>query len=237
MMPYVSPKSSLKPGPTTPCGSVPRGFADVLAHLVPDVRHLLRRRRVLELDEHGGAARRRVAPHLVEMARLLQLAFDPLGDLEQRLLDRRAGPAREDDHGPDREGGVLGPAEAEKRDRPRHDCREHEVDDQRLALDRPLRQVRADHFAAPSRRTFWPEWRAWTPAVTTRSPCSRPPATTTRFASWPATSICLIDTVLGLGIHDPYRGLRALTHQRRPRDLHRGGSLDAHAAGHRRSEP
>ena len=59
--------------------------ADLLAHLVPDVRHLSRRRRVLQIDEDRGLARGRVALQVVEVRRLLQLALEAVGDLLERV--------------------------------------------------------------------------------------------------------------------------------------------------------
>ena len=47
---------------------------------------------------------RGVAAQEIEPARLLQLALDPLGDLLQRVVERRAGPRRLHDHGPEGEG-------------------------------------------------------------------------------------------------------------------------------------
>src|SRR5208282_2260793 len=59
----------------------PPDVANVLAHLVPDVRHRGGGGRALEIDENGGEAGARIAADIVEPLRLLQLALEPLGHL------------------------------------------------------------------------------------------------------------------------------------------------------------
>ena len=154
-------------------------ITDVLADLVPDVGHLGRRRRLLEIDEDRRLSGRCVAAHRIEMVRFLELALEALGDLQQRLLDRRAGPGRRDDHRPERERRVLAAAQSQERQGACNHGNDHQEDYQRALAERPLGKIGTDHCLASSKRTFWPGRRAWTPAVTTTSPGFRPDATTT----------------------------------------------------------
>ncbi len=174
MMPKTSPNSSLKPGPTTPLGSVLPDVADLLADVVPAVRHVARRRVAAQIDEDRRDSGAGVAGQVVEAWYLLEPALDPLGDLGDRVLEGGPGPRRLHDHRPEGEGRVLVAAEADEGERAGDHGSDHEVDDERAALDRPLREIGPDHDVAPSRRTFWPGRSAWTPAVTTMSPGARP---------------------------------------------------------------
>ena len=88
--------------------------ADLLAHLVPEVGHLVGRRVAAQVDEDRRVAGVRVAAQEVEVRDLLELALEPLGDLQQRLVERRAGPARPaTTMVAEREGGILVAAERE----------------------------------------------------------------------------------------------------------------------------
>src|SRR5271166_6525872 len=80
---------------------------DFLAHLIPDVRHLSRRRRIFQVDEDPGLARGRLALQLVEVRRLLELALEAVRDLLERVADRGAGPPDLHDHGLDGEVRIL----------------------------------------------------------------------------------------------------------------------------------
>ncbi len=143
-----------------------------------------RRRHVAaQIDEDRGDPGTSVAGQVVEAGNFLEAALDALGDLEDRVLEGRAGPGRLHDHRAEGEGRVLVAAEAEERQGAGEDGGDHEVDDQRAALDRPLGKIGADHCGSPSRRTCCPGRSAWTPAVTTTSPGSSPCATTTRAGS------------------------------------------------------
>ena len=154
-------------------------ITDVLAHLVPDVGHLGRRRRLLEIDEDRRLPGRCVAAHRIEMVRFLELALEALGDLQQRFLDSRAGPGRRDDHRPEREHRVLAAAQSQKRQRACDHGDDHQEENQRALAERPFGKIGADHCLVSSKRTFWPGRRACTPAVTTTSPEFKPDATTT----------------------------------------------------------
>ena len=153
--------------------------AHLLAHLVPDVRHLGRRRRVLQVDEDRGLACGRIALQVVEARRFLELALDAVRDLLERVADRGAGPDGLHHHGLDREVRVLAPPEPEVGPDARDHDDEHEIGHQGTVPDRPFGEVEALHQSAPSSRTFWPGRSVCTPAVTTMSPVSSPCEMTT----------------------------------------------------------
>ena len=131
-------------------------IADVLAHLVPDVRHLRGAGRAFQIDEDRREARGGVAAQEVEAPGLLQLALDPFGDLLQRVVHGRAGPGGLDDHGAEGEGRILRPAKVEKRGDAGERRRDHQEDDERAMLERPIGEIESAHEVAPSSRTFWP---------------------------------------------------------------------------------
>src|SRR5262252_2696750 len=87
-------------------------IADVLANLIPDVRHLGRRRRSLQVDENRRTARAGVAAQEIQTTDLLQLSLDALSHLRQRVVQGGAGPRRLHDHGPEGERGILVAAES-----------------------------------------------------------------------------------------------------------------------------
>ena len=153
--------------------------AHLLAHLVPDVRHVGRPGRVLQVDEDRGAAGAGEALHVVEARRLLQLALQAVGDLLERVLDRGARPGRGHHHGLDGEVGILAAAELEVAGDARDHDHQHEEGHERAVPQGPFGKVEAFHQPSPSRRTFWPGRSICTPAVTTRSPFSRPCEMTT----------------------------------------------------------
>ena len=128
--------------------------ADLLADVVPAVRHLARRRIAAQIDEDRRDPGAGVAGQEVEAGDLLEPALEALGDLGDRVVEGGAGPRRLHDHGPEGEGGILVATEADEGERAGDHGRDHEVDDQRPALDRPFREIGADHDVAPSRRTF-----------------------------------------------------------------------------------
>ena len=66
---------------------------DFLAHLIPDVRHLSRACRNLQVDEDRGLARGRVALQVVEVRRLLELALEAVRDLLEHVADRGPRPS------------------------------------------------------------------------------------------------------------------------------------------------
>ena len=157
-----------------PCGRVAADIVDFLAHLIPDVRDLSRRRRVLQVDEDRRLAGGCVALQVVQVRRLLELALEAVGDLLERVADRGPRPPDLHDHGLHGEVRILAAPETEVRsDSRRHDD-EHEIDHERTMPDRPFGEVEAVHEASPRRRTIWPGRSVCTPAVTTIWPVSRP---------------------------------------------------------------
>ena len=65
---------------------------ELLAHLAPGFRHLGLRRVVPELDEHQRLAGARGRLDDIDVGRLLQFLFDPVGDLQHRVVDREPEP-------------------------------------------------------------------------------------------------------------------------------------------------
>jgi hypothetical protein len=65
---------------------------DLLADLVPNIGDDCGRRALLENDEDRRLAGLGVALQVIERRRLLQLLLDPIGDLEDCLVDRRSRP-------------------------------------------------------------------------------------------------------------------------------------------------
>ena len=117
--------------------------ADLLAHLVPDVRHLRRGRRILQVDEDRGLARGRVALQVVQARRLLQLALEAVGDLLERVADRGARPCGLHHHGLDGEVRILAAPEPEVGPDARDHDDQHEIGHERTVPDRPFGEVEA----------------------------------------------------------------------------------------------
>ena len=115
--------------------------ADVLAHLIPDVRHFGGFGRALEVDEDRRASRDRVAAQKVETRRLLQFALKPFGNLLQSVVHARARPSSLDDHGAEGERRILGPAKAEKGCDAGERHRSHDEDYERAMLQRPIGKI------------------------------------------------------------------------------------------------
>src|SRR4029077_3773504 len=145
---------------------------DTLTHVIPNVGHLLRPCRLFQINEDRRHSRTGVAANKIQAGRFLKRAFESLGDLLNGILNGRAWPGRRDHHRLNDKGWVLVAAESVEGDQARNDRRHHEIDDERAMLERPFREI--DHDACATKRTFWPGWRACTPAVTTISPVSRP---------------------------------------------------------------
>ena len=151
----------------------------LLADLVPGVGYGGSRCAPLEVHEDRRGAGSGEAAQVVDVRHLLQRSLQPLRDLLQRVVECCARPRRLHHHAADGEGGVLAAAEPRVGEDARHDGRDHEEDDDRTVSYRPLGKVESGHGRLPSKRTSWPGRRAWTPAVTTMSSGSSPPATTT----------------------------------------------------------
>src|SRR4029450_10226789 len=147
-------------------------------------------------DEYGGLARDRHALGVVERFQLLELLFDPVGDLARHLFGRSARPLRLDHHCLDGEVGIFLTAKLKVgKEACRHEGN-HEIPDERTMAERPVGKVERLHgFSSCSIRPSCPGLRLGLPAVTTRAPGASPPMT--RPPAWSTTtSIFCIDTVL-----------------------------------------
>src|SRR5271165_2319928 len=160
---------------------------------------LRRGRRILQVDEDRRLARARVALQVIDARRLLQLAFDAVGDLLERVGEGGSRPGRLHHHGFHGKVRVLAPPEPKVGPDACGGDDEHEIGHQRAVPERPFGEVEAHHSAPPSWRTFWPGCSVCTPAVTTISPASSPRETTTSAGSYRETSTLRSDTVWLLG--------------------------------------
>ena len=88
--------------------------ADLLAHLVPVVLHLVGRRRVLQHQHDQRLTRFGVAGRVLEVGNLLHRLLDAVGDEFVHLLGRGARPERAHHHRPEGVVGVLALAQAEE---------------------------------------------------------------------------------------------------------------------------
>ncbi len=183
--------------------------ADLLAHLVPGLRYLVDRRRILHREEDHRLAGARIALDVVDVRRRLQLAADPVRDLFLHVARRRAGPVGLDHHRAKRERRILRLRETRIADHAEDRREADQEDHQLLVLQRPcgqveavvvarrgsglgamsvagaVRSLRSVHDARSSAcsggtmRTCWPALTVWTPCITTRSSFARPDVTVT----------------------------------------------------------
>ena len=135
-------------------------IGDAFADVIPEVRNLARRRLALERDENRGAPRFRITLDVIEVRRFLKRPLKALGDLLERLIQVRAGPARKYDHGAEGKGRILVPAQAEVGQRARKHERDHAVNRERPVRERPLREIELHQEEAPSSRTLRPGYSA-----------------------------------------------------------------------------
>src|SRR5262249_27729158 len=110
-------------------------IADALAHVIPNVRHLLGPRRLFQIDEACRFSRTGVATDKIQAGRLLKRAFESLRDLLKGILNGGAWPGCRDHHRLNDKGWVLVAAETGVGDQTRNDSRHHEIDDQRAMLE------------------------------------------------------------------------------------------------------
>src|SRR5689334_12015370 len=121
------------------------------------------------------------ALQIIERRRFLEFLFDPVGDLQHRVVDRRARPISPHDHRLDRKRGILLAPELLIGKDARGDKQDHQKPHEGAMGDSPFGEIEALHCTALAsiRTTFWPGSSFCTPAVTTTSPCVRPSPTMT----------------------------------------------------------
>ena len=119
--------------------------AELLAHLVPHLRHRGRRRVLAQVDLDLRDARLGVAAGVVDLGHFLQLLLQLVGHLLGHLLRRAAGPVRLHDHGLDGELGVFLLAELSVGEHPRDAEQQQQEDDHLRVLQRPLGEVDVAH--------------------------------------------------------------------------------------------
>ena len=211
--------------------------ADLLAHVVPAVRHLASRRVAAQVDEDRGDAGTGVAGEEVEAWHLLDLALDALGHLQHGVLERGAGPGGLHHHGAEGEGRVLVAAEAEEGEAAGDHGGDHEIDDERAAPDGPLREIGADHRGSPrqadllagSQRLHAGGHHDITGLEALRDQDAGRIVAQHLDVAQRDRLACRID--------DPDRGLPVGPGQRRGRHLDAAGTADLHAPAHGRAEP
>ena len=95
-----------------------------------------------------------MAAHEVQIRHFLQLAFQPFGDLQERIIQRRARPFGLNDHRPEGERGIFVATEAVKGGETGDDGDDHKKNNQRAVAQRPGRKIEAAHGFVPIIRTF-----------------------------------------------------------------------------------
>ena len=111
---------------------------------------------LIEVDEDRRLSGRRVAVGVIEVAKLLELALDPVGHLVDHLVDSGARPVGLDDHGLDGERRVFLAAKPLIRQDPADQRSKHQVPHERAVLERPFGQVEPGHWLASRILTAWP---------------------------------------------------------------------------------
>src|SRR5262249_23197655 len=123
---------------------------------------------------------------------------------------RCPGPGGLHDHGAEGEGRVFATSETVVGRQASDDDRDHRKNDEGSMFQRPVGKIGANHDLTPSGLTFWPGCSACTPAVTTISPPSRPPESTTVPGSKRTTSTGLRATVKLSGLTTQTAGVLSL---------------------------
>ena len=126
----------------------PLDVGDFLANLIPDVRNCLLRRIVENVDINRRGAWLGFALEIIEGGRLLKLLLDAVGDLQHRVIDRRARPIGANDHRLDRKRGILLAPELAIREHARYDKQDHPKPDERAMVDCPFGKIEPFHWAA-----------------------------------------------------------------------------------------
>ena len=166
----------------------------LLAQQIEQIRHVLRRRRILEGDLHRREGRLRIGLHLLEVGQFLQLLLDGIGDLGLHFGGGGARPDRRDVDHLDGEERILGAAEPLIGEEAGDAERDDQEQDQRGMADRPGRKIEALHRTLlqstrdqndsdETTRTFWAGSSFCTPSATTLAPSSTPPEMTTSLLS------------------------------------------------------
>ena len=140
----------IEEGPADASGQVALDVADLLAHLVEDLRHLLRRGRILGHEEHHRFAGARIAADGVHVGHFLQFFLDTIGELFLHLPRRGAGPVGAHHHHLEGEGRVFGLAEFLVRHHPHQGQGHDEVADQGLMAQGPFGEIEAHHAQLPA---------------------------------------------------------------------------------------
>ena len=141
-------------------------------------------RRFLEVDENRRLAGLGVALDVVEVRGLLELLFEPVRHLLQRVGRGGARPVCLDHHGLHGEIGIFLAAEPLIGAHAADDADQHEEDDEGAVVDGPFGKIEAcHHLTSVSGLTSWPSASELTPAVTTFSPADSPWLTTTESPS------------------------------------------------------
>ncbi len=109
----------------------------LFAQQVKQIRHVLRRSRILERDLHRRKCRLRIGLHLLEIRQFLQFLFDGVGDLGLHFGSRGAWPDRRDVHHFNREERIFGAAEVLVGDEAGGAERDDEEQNERGVADRP----------------------------------------------------------------------------------------------------
>src|SRR5258707_7916786 len=126
--------------------------ADLLAYLIPDVRHISAYHRAFEGDENRRCAGKRIALDVVETRSFLELLLYPICDLLQRVRDVGARPKELNHHGLDCEIRIFIAAQSQIRQTARRNADDDQKPDERAVPQRPFRNIEAAavHFCAPA---------------------------------------------------------------------------------------
>ena len=177
---FVIGKRPLHPG-----GQVLADIVDLLAHLIPEFRHLLRRREIAQLDEHQRLARLGVTAQAVQIGQFLQFSFDAVSNLLLHFARCRTWPERTNHHDLDGEIRVFRATQIEKGQNAADGQHHHEIRHQAGMRQRPGREI--EGFHGTDTRTASASISLCAPAATMRSPATRPALTATPSSRQAAT--------------------------------------------------
>ena len=116
---------------------------DLLAHRIPDGRHLAGPGGVIDLENDLRLAGLGIAADLVGIGHFLQRALELVGDLLGHLLRRGTRPVGAHHHGPKGEGRVFILPQLEVGGKAQQQQHQQQITGQRRMLERPARQVEA----------------------------------------------------------------------------------------------